>query len=427
MKKKNDKVMLEVDDENLGFEIDRKENAVKKRGFWKKLFGSAMKGSLFASVLVFNCVFGDVFQLQNLSGGGGAAPAPKTVQDAATFVTFITNNKNALPVGVIDPFAAVAVPAQQWQMLGYAIFIPAGGAGPHQIYVAKKRTVISNNQAIIAMNAIAPLVGPVPLIAPNANAAAGALGGGIFNTLLNVDALSHTERQLVVHLLTSLPGGHINPAGGGGDLHIYTGQQPCPNRTDDNQLFPCLEYYVNMANAYQNVNFHIYFPNGVASLNANFICTTTPNPTVNIVGDNRAAFILMDLVAGSILNGYNNFDNNRIRLVQSGGGHILQCSTAANGEWTDVALLTVVAPALAAPGGGAAVPGQIATIAGGAVWQNPTGGVWNQGAANARLQKFVSTLNQGTVLPVLPAGDRDIIFTKVFNFANIGNLFYHTI
>jgi hypothetical protein len=94
MRNKNSGVMLGIDDKNLGFETNRKENVMKKGGFLNRLLSSSAKGCLLASVLTFNCVLGDVFQLQQ--AGPGGAPVPITVANAVDFVAFITANPNAL-------------------------------------------------------------------------------------------------------------------------------------------------------------------------------------------------------------------------------------------------------------------------------------------------------------------------------------------
>jgi hypothetical protein len=417
---KNNEAILEI---CSGVREEKMSGNEKKMRFSQKISNILMRTAqacLFASALMFGCVHGDVFQLQNAAGNVTATP-PGT-GGANDFDAFIAGNPNGLPAGAIDPFIAVAQQPQQWQMLGYAVFFPNGVAEAQQVYVAKKRPpTFLNNEAVPAAMVQAPFVAALPLVANNANAAAIAAHGGSFNALLSVDATSHTERQLVVHLLTSLPAhvGIINPAGAGGDLYVYTEQQPCLNRVSDNAMFSCIEYYMNLARVYPNVNFHIYCPNNVMSLNVDFICNPTPNQTVNVNDDHRAAFVLMNLVAGSIINGYPTFTNNGIRMVSliGGGTHLLQCRDG--NKWIDVASINAL-PVAAIIGG----TGLHAVVG---AWRNPDGTPWNQGAARQRLTILVNLMNSPPVLPAMPPLDRGAIFSRIFNFANVANIAYHSI
>lgn len=121
------------------------------------------------------------------------------------------------------------------QMPGFAAFLPVGNAehAIGQVFAAKKQN--PNN-----------LPGhPIPeynfLEVLNA----------IQNNVPNVNAF-HTERQLVSHIL----GGQPNDISG--IFLIFTRSQPCPIGGNDNGNTSCYEFYLDLANHFPNINFHIY-------------------------------------------------------------------------------------------------------------------------------------------------------------------------
>jgi hypothetical protein len=267
----------EQNDRN-GVFATKREITVKKRGFFGALLSSAIKGSLCASSLVFNCVFGDVAidptTAPNAAPGAVGIrinnfwPGVPEVPDGApaeSFADYATAHAGGLP-------ANVAFNQNAREMLGYAYFVHAdGSASP--VYVCKKRPakrdVPSNNPAV---------------------------GGSVFNFGCDI----HTERQLaIIALGNALGAGVALPAparkasrrvinaingklqtaltqagaaaGLGGTLHIYTRGKPCSTQVDDNARFTCLEYYMELAQSFPLVDFHIYFPQDQVALNPQFI------------------------------------------------------------------------------------------------------------------------------------------------------------
>ncbi len=223
--------------------LEKNESNKKNKG--NMLSGKAIKGSLFALILTFNCVSGDVFQLTNKNDVRIAlVPGADTV---AAFSAFLRQNLSGLPAWVSDPFATA--PADlKYQMLGYAVYFPYAADGSvvstaQQVYVAKKRkrnaSLANNNPAV---------------------------GGNV----LNFSTVEHTERQLAMQLASVAAGGGnginatinlhnmvmiplaaapiagIPPArlaGLTGEFHIYTQGSPCTGRNEGNKQFSCIDYY----------------------------------------------------------------------------------------------------------------------------------------------------------------------------------------
>lgn len=106
----------------------------------------------------------------------------------------------------------------------------------------------------------------------------------------------HTERQLIIaallHYLSPFP--VIQNAGenviiGGldipntidtdvcskiaslqGDLHVYTDQNPCQNRTEENGNFSYIDYYNTLTDFIRGLKLHVYFPRNNMRLNKEF-------------------------------------------------------------------------------------------------------------------------------------------------------------
>ncbi|MDR0677315.1 MAG: hypothetical protein LBF57_01395 [Holosporaceae bacterium] len=239
-----------------------KEVVVKKNGFLVSLLSSAIKGSLFASALVFGCAQGDVFQLQNPAVDGGG-PVPITAANAAAFNAFITANQNALPVGAVDPF--VGGPAVM--MLGYAVFFPAAGAGAQQIYVVKKRP--GNSPALHD-----PTVGGNPLSFSDWEHSERQLAIQLTQVARGAGAAAipaAAAAQLLAAVVPAVPAA-MPPAiaHGVGEFHIYTQQSPCTSRGPNNNGFSCVEYYAALQGMFPlGTVFHIYFNN--VNIDPNYI------------------------------------------------------------------------------------------------------------------------------------------------------------
>ncbi|MBE6447132.1 MAG: hypothetical protein E7015_01430 [Alphaproteobacteria bacterium] len=162
-----------------------------------------------------------------------------------------------------------------WQMPGCAVFFPKDNTDPQKVYVAKKRKHNTN----IAKN--------------NPNTTDG--------HVLHYSSNMHTERQLAIVALENehqriyereLPSakyvsavpaqfGHLRPGAvvpfcrtshnypniitNGvntdikGTLCIYTESPPCRNNAIDNHNYPCIAYYKQLAVAFPNVKFRIFF------------------------------------------------------------------------------------------------------------------------------------------------------------------------
>jgi hypothetical protein len=328
---------------------------------------------------------------------------PVLVANPAGFLALIAPNLNNLPANAINPFEGEAAAANL--MLGYAVFFPAGNQEMRQVYVARKRLTpaagsgINNNQAAAA---IAPGIA-VGQAAQGAAAARASLGG-IFANLLDADLQSHTERQLIVYLLTSRPSGPVLPAGAG-ELHIYTQFPPCRNRVPDNGNFACTEYYTNLAAAYPGVHFHIYFSAANTHLNPYFINNPTPLPTVNVNNSDRACYALLNEAYGlAMTQAVLVRDNLRVLYGE------LQCSVDGRGwndntkEWKRIGLRH-------APDD----------------WVTPGGDRWNfLTAAESGLTTMLTTA-VNSVIQNITAARAELLFNNIHNFSHLINVTYHLI
>jgi hypothetical protein len=310
-------------DRNGVFAI-KKEITAKKKRFFGALLSSAIKGSLFASALVFNCVLGDVttdpaaapggggpaIVANNLFPGGPGGPAIGAVPAPGSFAAYVAASIAA------PPAAAGIFIGNNWQMRGYAAFV--NGAGVVQkVYIASKRSYAPGN----------PPVNPVANNNPGA-------GGNLLHYSHNM----HTERQLAIAALSEallanplgvVPGPPVAPpaanvlhavavpgaltlpftniqrlavtagaAGLVGTLHIYTDQPPCRNPQEDNNDFSCISYYNALGAMFPNVTFHIYFQAANMTLNEWYI-TNTPGARVALF-DNVDALMAAGTIAGHL-------------------------------------------------------------------------------------------------------------------------------
>ncbi|MDR2723960.1 MAG: hypothetical protein LBB25_01995 [Holosporaceae bacterium] len=286
MKNKNDSVMLGIDDKNLRFEISQKENIVRKEGFWKKLLNNTIKRSLLVSALMFGYAQGDVLRdPAPVAVVNNAVPAPGAAAPGGSFAAYVNAN-----IGVL-PGAPAFVGGIDWQMKGYAVFVPAAGA-PGRVYVAQKRRfaggVVANNNP--------------------------AAGGNVLNYTNDM----HTERQLAIAALTeavvalapavggafinipAVPGAGVLGAAAGlaGTLHIYTEHPPCRNPVLDNGNFSCIAYYNALGAMFPGVTFHIYFSAANMTLN-NWYMTNTPAAKIALFNEIDAA-----MAGGGVLGGH---------------------------------------------------------------------------------------------------------------------------
>ena len=195
------------------------------------------------SVCIDN-VNGDVFELFQHDKTLGKINI--TVNNTDEFRNFIVLNKHALPRESINPFIEDA--ANATQMLGYAVFFPKSDPHSQPVYVAKKRMYDKEN----------------PDKTP--------LSKHKYGQLLSASNFDHTERQLVVAILKK---NSRNSLPLQGILCIYTEFPPCRNNALDNDNYPCIRYFEELASQFSSVKFHIYFGNfnniSVNSVKENFI------------------------------------------------------------------------------------------------------------------------------------------------------------
>ena len=327
-------------------------NKLNLDGLNKKVF--------LALLLPIGVVFSDVIPLPIGTLANGF-PMPGIAAVPNTFAWAITNNVMASPNNFFH--------GTDWQMLGYAAFFPnVGGA---QLYLAKKRPF-------------------VPGIASNDPG-----GPPNFANLFNYATSIHTERQLVIaalsHHLTPFPvvqNVGVNVIVGGlnipnvvnpntfagiallqGDLHVYTDQNPCQNRTNENGLFSCIDYYNALANFILGINLHIYFHRNNMRLNKGFFNGNDPACQA------LCAFVQNNLVAGfRIAGGWLQF--NRM------------------GQWINL------------------------------VQQTPMG--WDV-RRNAKIGVLVTQINTSIMNNLFNALQLDQLFNRVHNTANIPRITYHPI
>lgn len=245
----------------------------------KKIFRNITIALIVGSI-AFNMqnVYSDVFELEQNAGPLGIVNV--TVNNANDFLSFIRINSDALPMESIDPFTGGA--AETTQMLGYAVFFPEGNIAPQKVYVAKKRkynggAVANNNPtngghvlyytsnmhterqlAIVALEE--SLLEALPVARSSKTQLADELGplkDGAKIPLTSADVLEHNKRGGTYSLT--------------GSIHIYTGDNPCQNRSNDNCNFSCIEYYNALAILFPHVHFHIYFSANKMRLNQTFI------------------------------------------------------------------------------------------------------------------------------------------------------------
>ena len=232
------------------------------------------------SVLFFQTLCNSIGNLVN------GFPTPGGVPDQNTFAWTITNNR-------MPHLQNVFIVEIDWKMLSYAAFFPNVSGG--QLYLAQKRPF-------------------VPGVASNDPG-----NPANFANLFNYATSIHTERQLIIAaLINSLTqfavvqeGEQANVIVGGlnipnavngnilermsqlqGTLHVYTAQNPCQNRTQENGNFSCIDYYNALANFILSLNLHIYFPRNEMRLNKAFFNGNVPACQA------LCAFVQNNLVAG---------------------------------------------------------------------------------------------------------------------------------
>lgn len=254
-------------------------------------------------------------------------------------------------------------------MLGYAAFFSnVGGA---QLYLAQKRSSVPGTASNDPGN-------PPDYV-------------NLFNYATSI----HTERQLVItalsHHVTPFPverntganviiGGLnipnvVNPGTFAriallrGDLHVYTDQNPCQNRTDENGRFSCIGYYNALANFIPGLNLHIYFPGNNMRLNREFFNGNFPACQALCI------FVQNNLVAG-------------FQIAEG----CLQCFR--KGQWVDL------------------------------VRQTPEGWDFRR---NAKIGLLVTQINTAIENNLFSALQLDQLFNCVHNTANIPRITYHPI
>jgi hypothetical protein len=287
--KLGDKMIKEIQsDQNQWLTIE-KEIVEKKKKLLRTFLSSVMKGSLFASVLMFSCVRADVFKLTNATGN--VTVTPPGSDEANDFDKFIQTNPKELPMGAVNPFVRTSAAATK--MIGYAVFFSASnGRAARQIYVVKKR---GGNSVAISDNTI--------------------IGGSVFN----FSSVEHTERQLAIQLVSVACGGvdvdplivkhnsEENPSAepfvpaakiGVGSFHIYTRESPCMNRNDSNNNFSCIEYHNALLAALPvGSTIDIYF--SVACIDPEII-VATPALANNLITAVSALIIPLDVTLGDL-------------------------------------------------------------------------------------------------------------------------------
>ena len=328
----------------------------------KLLFNSLMRKVFLALLLHIGIVFSDVVRLPigDLNDG---FPAHGNTPDQNTFAWAIKNNSMPHP----DNFPHDI----NWQMLGYAAFFP--NVGDEQLYLAKKRPFVPG----VASND--------PGDPPN------------FANLFNYATSIHTERQLIIaallNPLTELPVVQVgdqqaNVIVGGlnipnvvnvailagsqqlqGNLHVYTAQNPCQNRTEENGNFSCIDYYNALANFIQGLNLHIYFPGHEMRLNKAFFN-----------GNDPACQALCVFIQNNLVTGF-----------QIEGGW-LQCKR--NEQWINL------------------------------VQQTSTG--WEV-RRNAKIGILVTQINNAIMNSLFSALQLDQLFNYIHNTANVVRIKYHPI
>lgn len=124
-------------------------------------------------------------------------------------------------------------PNVQMHMPSFAAFLPVGGAEPVQVFAAKKQHPNNFPEHPIPAYNFLNILNAEQNHVPNLNA-------------------FHSERQLVTHIL----GGR--PQDTQGTFLIFTRSQSCPVPGNDNGNASCYDFYLDLANHFQNINFHVY-------------------------------------------------------------------------------------------------------------------------------------------------------------------------
>lgn len=193
----------------------------------KKIFRNISFALIVGSiVLKMPNVYGDVFELQQDAGPLGIVNV--TVNNADDFLSFIHINNKSLPIESIDPWNGQA--HNEWQMLGYAVFLPEGNESPQKVYVAKKRKYDNDESTPIT-------------------------DYKNIEDFRNSTNFDHTERQLLSRILKDY--NIISETNG--VICIYTESAPCRNNASDNCNYPCIAYYQKLVEAFPNVKFRIFF------------------------------------------------------------------------------------------------------------------------------------------------------------------------
>lgn len=115
------------------------------------------------------------------------------------------------------------------QMPGFSAFLPVDGVEPVRVFAAKKQNPEHPIPPYNFLNILHAEQDHVP----------------------NLNDF-HTERQLVSRILGNLP---LDIQG---NFLIFTRSQPCPIGGNDNGNNSCYEFYLDLANYFQNINIHIY-------------------------------------------------------------------------------------------------------------------------------------------------------------------------
>lgn len=119
------------------------------------------------------------------------------------------------------------------QMPGFSAFLPVGGVEPVRVFAAKKQNPQNFPGNPILLYNFIDILNAEQNFAPNLHA-------------------FHTERQLVSHILGN------QPPDIQGNFLIFTRSQPCPIGGNDNGNNSCYDFYLDLANYFQNINIHIY-------------------------------------------------------------------------------------------------------------------------------------------------------------------------